>query len=169
MAAEESYSADHLLRAKAPWLMPVAALAGHTCQTMPLSWCDPNLQIMQSATATLSAFEKTQNGFFRSSFICLRPDVLMARKGSRRSHNDLPIQTSASCCLDHVVFLNRNHVGPAQLREFDKQWALDWLTSFTSYGKTSVREAELRAYETLLKAPVWELCYTDLDDAVVTA
>jgi hypothetical protein len=64
------------------------------------------------------------------------------------------------------VFLNRNHTGEARLREFDKQSALDWLTSFTSYGETSVRDAELAAYETLLKVPVLELCYTDLEDAV---
>jgi hypothetical protein len=78
----------------------------------------------------------------------------------------LPIRTTANCCIQHVVFLNRNHTGEARLREFDKQSALDWLTSFTSYGETSVRDAELAAYETLLKVPVLELCYTDLEDAV---
>ena len=42
----------------------------------------------------------------------------------------------------------------------------EWFTSFTSYGEASVRDAQLKAYETLLNAPVWELCYTELDDAV---
>jgi hypothetical protein len=79
---------------------------------------------------------------------------------------DMPMQTTAGCCLEHVVFLNRNHVGPARLRPFDKQWMLDWFTSFTSYGEAGVRQAQLESYEALLSVPVWELCYTDLDDAV---
>ena len=79
---------------------------------------------------------------------------------------ELPIQTREACCLDHVVFLNRNHVGEAHLQPFDKAFALDWFTSFTTYGEASVREAQLNAYKTLLDVPVWELCYSDLDDAV---
>jgi hypothetical protein len=53
------------------------------------------------------------------------------------------------------------------LQPFDKQWALDWFTSFTSFGEATVRNAQLKAYETLLTVPVWELCYNDLDDAVL--
>ena len=79
----------------------------------------------------------------------------------------LPIQTSSDCCVEQVVFLNRNHVGEPQLREFDKGWALEWFTSFTSYGEATVRQDQLRAYESLLSVPVWELCYNDLDDAVL--
>ncbi len=89
--------------------------------------------------------------------------------GSQRietSTRELPIRTTPDCCLDHVVFLNRNHTGEARLAPFDKQWALDWFTSFTSYGEASVRESQLKAYETLLRVPVWELCYSDLDEAV---
>jgi hypothetical protein len=52
------------------------------------------------------------------------------------------------------------------LQPFDKQWMLDWFTSFTSYGEAGVRQAQLESYEALLSVPVWELCYTDLDDAV---
>src|SRR4051794_5618156 len=76
------------------------------------------------------------------------------------STRDLPIQTASECCLEHVVFLNRNHVGSPRLQPFDKQWMLDWFTSFTSYGEASVRQEQLEAYEALLEAPVWELCYT---------
>jgi hypothetical protein len=79
---------------------------------------------------------------------------------------DLPVQTTPSCCLDHVIFLNRNHAGEARLQAFDKRLALDWFTSFTTYGEISVRDAQLKAYESLLTGPVWELCYSDLDDAV---
>ncbi|MFL6416034.1 MAG: HPr kinase/phosphorylase [Bryobacteraceae bacterium] len=79
---------------------------------------------------------------------------------------DLPIQTIPACRLEHVVFLNRNQTGGAQLQPFDKEWALDWFTSFTSYGAESVRHEQQRAYESLLTAPVWELSYSDLEDAV---
>jgi hypothetical protein len=79
---------------------------------------------------------------------------------------DLPIRTTPACHLEHVVFLNRTDTGEARLQPYNKAFALDWFTSFTSYGETSVRNAQLKAYETLLNAPVWELCYTDLDDAV---
>jgi hypothetical protein len=44
---------------------------------------------------------------------------------------------------------------------------LEWFTSFTSYGDISVRQAQQSAYEILLGVPVWELCYSDLDDAVL--
>jgi hypothetical protein len=79
---------------------------------------------------------------------------------------DLPIQTTADCCLEHVVFLNRNHVGQARLQPSDKDSARDWFTSFTSYGEEKVRRAQLECFEALLDVPVWELSYTDLDDAV---
>ncbi len=82
---------------------------------------------------------------------------------------DLPIQTAASCHLDHVVFLNRNQTGEARLRSWDKDWARDWFTSFTSYGEENVRRAQLESYESLLHVPVWELEYSDLDDAVSSA
>src|SRR3954470_13157160 len=39
---------------------------------------------------------------------------------------DLPIQTTAGCHLDHVVFLKRSHTGDARLRPSSKEWALDW-------------------------------------------
>jgi hypothetical protein len=79
---------------------------------------------------------------------------------------ELPIQTTASCGLEHVVFLNRNDSGQARLQTFDTEWALEWFTSFTSYGDDSVRRAQLASYESLLQVPVWELCYSDLDEAV---
>jgi hypothetical protein len=79
---------------------------------------------------------------------------------------DLAIQTATGCSIDHLVFLNRNEQGPARLRRYPKDEALRWCDRYVTFGTREVREAQFRCYERLLSAGIWELRYTDLDDAV---
>jgi hypothetical protein len=79
---------------------------------------------------------------------------------------DLPIQTAPSCSIDHVVFLNRNKPGPARIRRYSKDDALEWCQRYAAFGTREVREAQSRCYQRLLNAGVWEMRYSDLDDAI---
>jgi len=79
---------------------------------------------------------------------------------------DLAIQTAPGCSIDHLVFLNRNEPGPARLRHYPKDEAFGWCERYVTFGMKEDREAQIRCYERLMTAGVWELRYTDLDDAV---
>lgn len=78
---------------------------------------------------------------------------------------DLPITPALGATIDHIVFLNRNHPGPAHLKQYSEQRAQDYFERFVTYGTSSVRAAQLHAYRRLAGIPVWELCYHDLEGA----
>ena len=80
---------------------------------------------------------------------------------------ELPIQTAPGCSIDHIVFLNRNEPGPARIRRYSKDDALRWCERYVTFGVREVREAQYRCYERLMSAGIWEMHYSDLEDAVV--
>jgi len=79
---------------------------------------------------------------------------------------DLAIQSAMGCSIDHLVFLNRNEPGPARIRRYPKDDALDWCGRYVTFGTRETRESQLRCYQRLLNAGIWEMRYNDLDDAV---
>jgi len=79
---------------------------------------------------------------------------------------DLPMQVVPGCSIDHIVFLNRNEPGTAKIRRYPKDDALHWCEQYASFGTRETRDAQLRCYQRLLSAGIWEMCYTDLDDAI---
>jgi hypothetical protein len=79
---------------------------------------------------------------------------------------DLALSTAAGCNVDHVVYLNRapaartclGRISRARVRE-------DWL-HYATFGTKEVREAQRHCQERMLAAQLWEMQYSDLDDAV---
>jgi hypothetical protein len=80
---------------------------------------------------------------------------------------ELPIQTAPGCSIDHIVFLNRNEPGSARIRRYPKDDALRWCERYVTFGVREVREAQSRCYERLMTAGIWEMQYSDLEDAVM--
>ena len=80
--------------------------------------------------------------------------------------SELAIQCIPGCSIDHIVFLDRNEPGPARIRRYPKDDALDWCGRYVTFGTRETRESQLRCYERLLSAGIWEMRYRDLDDAV---
>jgi hypothetical protein len=80
--------------------------------------------------------------------------------------SQLGLKTAMGCQIEHVVWLNREQPLPARLRPFPKQRMLDELRRYTTIGTRQVREAQRRCHERMLGAQLWEMNYSDLDDAV---
>jgi hypothetical protein len=79
---------------------------------------------------------------------------------------DLALDTAAGCNVDHVVYLNRTQAARARLGRICKERVRqDWL-QFAVYGTKEVRQAQLHCQERMLTAQLWEMQYSDLDDAV---
>ena len=79
---------------------------------------------------------------------------------------DLGLRIAPSCQVDHVVCLNREQPGPARLRHVAKERLLDEWAQYAVYGTSEVRQAQRRCHQRMLGAQLWEMRYSDLDDAV---
>lgn len=79
---------------------------------------------------------------------------------------DLPIETAYGCSIEHVVFLNRSESGAARLRRYSKEDAMTWCEQYVSFGTADIRDAQVRCYQRLLGAGIWELHYSDFDGAI---
>jgi hypothetical protein len=79
---------------------------------------------------------------------------------------ELPIATVPGCPIDHIVFLNRNEPGPARLRPYPRDRFLETCKEGACYGAAEVRAEQLRSYERLAGAGIWELRYRDFDSAI---
>jgi hypothetical protein len=79
---------------------------------------------------------------------------------------ELSIATATGSSIDNLVFLNRNEPGPARLRHYPKDEALSWCKRVVCFGTREVRAAQLRCYEYLAGAGIWELCYSDVEEAI---
>jgi len=79
---------------------------------------------------------------------------------------DLPIATAPGCCIEHIVFLNRNGAGAAELKPCHKARAVDWCTRFAEWGDDHTRSRQAEAYKRLAECNVWEIEYQDLESAV---
>jgi hypothetical protein len=94
---------------------------------------------------------------------CKRPN---GKIGIEIFTRELPIQTTPGCSIDHIVFLNRNESGQARIRRYPKDEALTWCERYVTFGARETREAQIRCYERLMTAGVWEMRYSNLDDAI---
>ncbi len=79
---------------------------------------------------------------------------------------DLRIATAPGCKVDHVMFLDRRHMGPASVHRYPEDRARKGWTQHTVLGTAEVRAAQRGCHERMLRAHLWEMRYSDLDDAV---
>lgn len=79
---------------------------------------------------------------------------------------ELGLKTAASCQVEHVVYLNREHPGPAHVQRVAKEGIFEAWAQYSSYGTEEVRAAQRRSHRRMLDAQLWEMKYTELDDAV---
>ncbi len=82
---------------------------------------------------------------------------------------DLGISTAPGCVVDHVVLLDRrppDQPVPASIhRCAADRFREDWVRC-ASLGTADIRAAQRRCHERLLRAGLWEMRYSHLDDAV---
>jgi hypothetical protein len=79
---------------------------------------------------------------------------------------ELPVTTAPGCVIDYLVLLNRHHPGSVRLRrgapdKFQETW-----DDYTSFGSEPTRAAQRQCYQRLADAGLWEMDYSDLDDAI---
>ncbi|MCU1226241.1 MAG: HPr(Ser) kinase/phosphatase [Edaphobacter sp.] len=75
------------------------------------------------------------------------------------------IVTASSCSVDHIVFLNRQSFDSPGFEPYPKEDAMRWLNQIP-YGTPARREIQRKSLLKLLGADIWELRYSDLDDAI---
>jgi hypothetical protein len=80
--------------------------------------------------------------------------------------SELPFSKANGCSIDHLVFLRRSSGGLASLKTMDPQDALAWLQQVVLYGPAEGQASQRQAYRRLLDSGLWELHYSDLDEAV---
>jgi len=93
----------------------------------------------------------------------LRPNGAM---GIEVNTSELPVSTSTGCSIDHVVFLRRSSSGRARMNRYHRDEVLRWLEGNVLYGPEDQQVAQRQAYRRLVDAGLWELHYSDLQDAV---
>ncbi|HEX5226539.1 MAG TPA: hypothetical protein VFW44_02465 [Bryobacteraceae bacterium] len=79
---------------------------------------------------------------------------------------DLGLKTSPACRVDHIVWLNRGDSGQARVRPTTKDGIAEEWAPYSCYGAQEVRDAQRRCHARMLTAQLWEMQYSDLDDAV---
>ena len=79
---------------------------------------------------------------------------------------ELPIATALGCGIDHFVHLNRFEPGPVRLDRYPVELLRESCAQTVAYGTAEVRAAQLRCYDRLEGAGIWELRYSRLDDAI---
>ncbi len=111
---------------------------------------------------------------FREDAKCLFPEladrhVLVRPNGKigiELSTSELSIETAFACSIEHIVFLNRSESGVARLRRYSKEDAMTWCEQYVNFGTADVRAAQIRCYQRLLGAGIWELQYSEFDGAI---
>ncbi|MGC2403237.1 MAG: aldolase, partial [Acidobacteriaceae bacterium] len=78
--------------------------------------------------------------------------------------SQLSLRTAHCTTVEHVVFLNRNHDGPAALLPFPKPMAMAWARQ--SWEATEDEGEEAPGLDRLLNAKLHEMRYSDLHDAI---
>ena len=76
------------------------------------------------------------------------------------------IRTAPGSSIEHVVFLDRQDLGSAWLEPFPEDEAAHWFNRYACYGATEKRTAQRAAYLRLLEASIWQLTYSDMDQAI---
>jgi hypothetical protein len=81
----------------------------------------------------------------------------------------LAISTAPGCVVDHVVLLDRGQPGQPASASIHycaaDRFREDWVRC-ASLGTDGIRAAQRRCHERLLRAGLWRMQYSDLDDAV---
>ncbi|HEY6466944.1 MAG TPA: hypothetical protein VIY69_13180 [Candidatus Acidoferrales bacterium] len=75
------------------------------------------------------------------------------------------IQKITESAADFIVFLNRRQ-GPAELAPYSEETALKWFERSICYASHEIRAAQRASLRRLLGANVFELRYSELDDAI---
>jgi hypothetical protein len=111
---------------------------------------------------------------FRSTAALIFPELAAFPPVQRANGKfDLEIKTSALDILrtacearaDRIVFPKRDVNGPAILHPIEKSRAAQWLYDVLCMHEGSVREAQHQSLSALLEQPIFELRYTDPDEA----
>jgi hypothetical protein len=79
---------------------------------------------------------------------------------------DLPLNTAAGCKVDHVVYLNRETAGHVSLARICRERVREDWSNYSPYGTQEVHAEQRRCQESMLSAQLWEMQYSDLDQAV---
>jgi hypothetical protein len=79
---------------------------------------------------------------------------------------ELALETAPGCNVQHVVYLNRGQAGEARVRPFSKERMFEEWSQYAVFGTEETRAAQRRCHERMLSAQLWEMQYSDLDDAV---
>jgi hypothetical protein len=95
--------------------------------------------------------------------VTIRPNGKVAIEVLTR---ELAVDTAPGCNIDHVVYLNRDGAGQTHLRHVSKEWVLEDWARYAVFGTEAVREAQRQCYERIACAQLWEMRYSDLDEAV---
>lgn len=111
---------------------------------------------------------------FRSSAIELFPELAKCPAAVRANGKlDIEARTAdlglTSVALetraDYLVFLRRDRSSPPGLKSFSPEDAFAWMSQMLCVGTEDVRRQQRDSLRTLLRVPVLELRYSDLNDA----
>jgi hypothetical protein len=95
--------------------------------------------------------------------VTIRPNGKVAIELLTRN---LALDTAPGCNIDHVVYLNRDGTGQASLRHLSKDWVREDWTQYAVFGTKAVQDAQLHCYERILNAQLWQMQYSELDEAL---
>jgi hypothetical protein len=79
---------------------------------------------------------------------------------------DLGLRIAPGCIVDHVVYLDREGGGRASIHHCAADRAREDWTRCACLGTADIRAAQRRCHERLLRARLWKMQYSDLDDVV---
>ena len=112
---------------------------------------------------------------FREVGVDLFPELLQQRV-TPRATGEMAIEVDTATMpelateltgqVDCIVFLNRRKPGPPRLASYPVETARAWFSQEMHYGEEAIRQSGRAALQRLLTAPVYELCYRDLDWAI---
>ena len=89
--------------------------------------------------------------------VTIRPNGKVAIEVLTR---DLALETAPGCNVDHIVYLNRDHGGPAGFVASRRSGFARIGCNTASIGTKEVREAQRRCHERMLSAQLWEMQYS---------
>jgi len=79
---------------------------------------------------------------------------------------DLALDTAPGCHVDYIVHLNREKDYRAHLRHLSKERMLYEWSQHIVFGTQEVQDEQRRCHERMLGAQLWEMQYSNLDEAV---
>ena len=154
--------------ARARYRMPARAPAGPSCPTTESFWCaDRSDRYAVGDPYTLRLREDARELFPELAGSNADRRVPTAKLGHRNIHARIcPFKSRQACSIDHIVFLNRNEPGPARIQPLSQGRCAGLVRAIRTFGTREARAAQSRCYQRLLSAGVWEMQYSDLDDAI---